>query len=205
MVAAARLRGLYAVTDEALRESLIDAVAEVLEAGVRILQYRDKGDDKPRRETEAIVLRALTHRHNALLIINDDPELAASVAADGVHLGLDDPDVATAREVLGPEAVIGVSCYDSLKLARQAAAAGADYVAFGSVYPSETKPGALHAPLELLSEAKRTLGVPVCAIGGITPGNAEPVLAAGADLLAVISSIFSASDISRAVKAFPVR
>lgn len=199
-----RLHGLYAVTDEALEERLIAAVAEVLEAGVRILQYRDKGDDASRREMEAIVLRALTRRHDALLIINDDPELAVAVQADGVHLGRDDPDVAKARSLLGPEAVIGVSCYDSLESARHAAAAGADYVAFGSMYPSPTKPDATRAPLELLTAAKRELGIPVCAIGGITHVNAGPVLAAGADMLAVISSVFSAPDIQRAVRAFPL-
>lgn len=203
MVAPTRLRGLYAVTDGVLGERLIAAAAEALDAGVRILQYRDKGDNGPRREMEAIVLRALTHRHDALLIVNDDPELAAAVVADGVHLGLDDPDIASARQLLGADAVIGVSCYDSIELARQAVKAGADYVAFGSVYPSSTKPGALHAPLELLTSARQELGVPVCAIGGITPDNAAPVLAAGADMLAVISAIFSAPDISRAVQAFP--
>ena len=199
-----RLHGLYAVTDEALEDRLIAAVAEVLEAGVRILQYRDKGSDASRREMEAIVLRALTRRHDALLIVNDDPELAVSVQADGVHLGREDPDIAQARNLLGPESVIGVSCYDSLELARNAAAAGADYVAFGSVYPSPTKPDAARAPLELLTAAKRELGIPVCAIGGITSVNAGPVLAAGADMLAVVSGVFSASDIQRAVQAFPL-
>jgi thiamine-phosphate pyrophosphorylase len=202
MVAAVRLHGLYAITDEALEERLISAVADALEAGVRILQYRDKGDDVARRGMEALMLRALTRRHDALLIINDDPELAVAVQADGAHLGRDDPDIAEVRRLLGPEAAIGVSCYDSLELARDAAAAGADYVAFGSVYPSTTKPGAVRAPLELLTAAKQELGIPVCAIGGITPANAGPVLAAGADMLAVVSSIFSAPDIQQAVRAF---
>jgi len=204
VVEATRLRGLYAVTDPALNERLIAAVAEALEAGIRIVQYRDKRDDAPRREMEAIMLRALTRRHDALLIVNDDPGLAAAVQADGVHLGRDDPDIAEARQLLGPQAIVGVSCYDSLELARKAAAAGADYVAFGSVYPSSTKPDAVHAPLDLLTAAKRDLGVPVCAIGGIAPANAGPVLAAGADMLAVVSSIFSAPDIQQAVRDFPL-
>lgn len=204
MVMAKRLRGLYAVTDEALEERLVAAVAEALEAGVRILQYRDKGVDAQRREMEAIVLRALTHRHDALLIVNDDPALAADVQADGVHLGRDDPDIAHARRLLGPEAVIGVSCYDSLELARKAAAAGADYIAFGSVYPSSTKPDAARAPLELLRVAKQELGIPICAIGGIIPANAGPVLDAGADMLAVISGVFSVPDIEQAVRSFPL-
>lgn len=204
MVAATRLHGLYAVTDEALDEGLIAAAAEALAAGVRILQYRDKSDDSQRRKMEAIVLRALSRRHDALLIVNDDPALALAVDADGVHLGRDDADIAEARRLLGPRGIIGVSCYDSLELGRSAAAAGADYIAFGSVYPSPTKPDAVYAPLGLLTAAKRELGIPVCAIGGITPGNAGPVLAAGADMLAVISGIFSAPDIERAVRAFPL-
>lgn len=204
MVDATRLQGLYAVTDPALGERLIAAVAEALEAGVRIVQYRDKRGDAPQREMEAIVLRALTRRHDALLIINDDPDLAAAVQADGVHLGRDDTGISEARRLLGPQAVIGASCYDSLELARSAAAAGADYVAFGSVYPSATKPDAVRAPLDLLTAAKQQLGTPVCAIGGIAPTNAGPVLAAGADLLAVVSGIFAAHDIRRAVRAFPL-
>jgi len=204
MVAATRLHGLYAVTDEALDGGLIAAAAEALAAGVRILQYRDKSDDSQRRKMEAIVLRALSRRHDALLIVNDDPALAQAVEADGVHLGRDDTDIAEARRLLGPRAIIGVSCYDSLELGRSAAAAGADYIAFGSVYPSPTKPDAVYAPLGLLTAAKRELGIPVCAIGGINPDNAGPVLAAGADMLAVISGIFSAPDIEQAVRAFPL-
>ncbi len=204
MVEATRLQGLYAVTDPALGDRLIAAVAEALEAGVRIVQYRDKRGDAPQREMEAIVLRALTRRHDALLIVNDDPGLAAAVQADGVHLGRDDADLSGARRLLGPQAVIGASCYDSLDLARSAKAAGADYVAFGSVYPSATKPDAVRAPLDLLTAAKQQLGIPVCAIGGITPTNAGPVLAAGADLLAVVSGIFSGPDIRQAVRAFPL-
>lgn len=201
---ATQLQGLYAVTDEALGERLIEAAAEALEAGVRILQYRDKGDDVQRRQMEASVLCALARRHDALLIVNDDPSLAAAIRADGVHLGREDPDIASARRLLGPKAVIGVSCYDSLELARDAAAGGADYVAFGSVYPSSTKPGAVRASLELLTAAKRELGIPICAIGGITPVNAGTVLAAGADMLAVVSSVFAAPDIQQAVRSFPV-
>lgn len=204
MVVRGGLHGLYALTDERLGGRLAAAAEEALAAGVRLLQYRDKGTDRARRESEAGMLRTLAHRHRALLIVNDDPGLAAAVAADGVHIGRDDPDVAAARRLLGGEAVIGVSCYDSLALAREAVAAGADYVAFGSVYPSSTKPGAVRAPLELVTAAKRELGVPICAIGGITPANAGPVLAAGADMLAVVSSVFSAPDIGKAVRAFGI-
>lgn len=197
-----RLAGLYVLTDERLGEDLPEAVAAALAGGARLVQYRDKGTDAERRESEARMLRELTRRHGAVFIVNDDPALAARVEADGVHLGRDDPGIAAARRLLGDGAIIGVSCYDSLELARGAADAGADYVAFGSVYPSPTKPDAVRAPLELFATAKRALAVPICAIGGITSGNAGPVLAAGADMLAVISSVFSAPDITRAAEAF---
>lgn len=197
-----RLAGLYVLTDERLGERLETAVEAALSGGARLVQYRDKGEDGARREAEGRMLRKLTRRHGALLIVNDDPGLAARVEADGVHLGRDDPGIASARLLLGADAVIGVSCYDSLELARDAVAAGADYVAFGSVYPSPTKPNAVRAPLELLTAAKREFAVSICAIGGITPSKAGPVLAAGADMLAVISSVFSAPDIARAAAAF---
>ncbi len=205
MVDASRLAGLYALTDERLGKRLEAAVAAALMGGARLVQYRDKSRDIERREIEARRLRTLTRRRNALLIVNDDPELAARVKADGVHLGRDDPDIVAVRRLLGPEAVIGVSCYDSLALARDAVAAGADYVAFGSIYASPTKPDAGRAPLSLLRAAKHELGVPVCAIGGITPDNAAPVLATGADLLAVVSAIFFAPDIEQATREFITR
>ncbi|MGH8428402.1 MAG: thiamine phosphate synthase [Gammaproteobacteria bacterium] len=199
------LHGLYVLTDEHLGERLQTAVAAALAGGARLVQYRDKGADAVRHESEARGLRVLTRAHNARLIVNDDPASAAAAEADGVHLGKDDPDIVEARRLLGDEAIIGVSCYDSLQLARDAVAAGADYVAFGSIYPSPTKPDAMHAPLELLAAAKRELAVPICAIGGITLDNAAPVLAAGADILAVISSVFSAPDIERATREFIAR
>lgn len=199
-----RLKGLYVLTDERLGEGLIEAVAAALAGGARLVQYRDKSRDKDRRRAEARQLRELTRRLGALLIVNDDPALAAEVRADGVHLGREDTDIAAARHLLGEAAIIGISCYDSLELGREAAAAGAGYVAFGSVFPSPTKPGAVRAPLELFAAAKRELGVPVCAIGGLTPANAGPVIAAGADMLAVVSAVFFAPDgnIERAARAF---
>ncbi|MGH8274557.1 MAG: thiamine phosphate synthase [Gammaproteobacteria bacterium] len=198
----AQLKGLYVLTDERLGDGLMEAVAATLEGGARLIQYRDKSIDAARREHEARRLRTLTRKYKALLIVNDDPELAAAVEADGVHLGRDDPDVATARALLGVEAVIGISCYDSLDFARDAVAAGADYIAFGSVYPSPTKPDAVRAPLDLLTRAKRELGVPICAIGGITPENAVPVLAAGADMLAVVSAVLFTENPEAAVRRF---
>lgn len=199
MVSAA-LNGLYVLTDERLGPRLEPVAAAALAGGARLIQYRDKRSDAARRRREALALRRLTRAHGALLIVNDDPVLAAEIEADGVHLGRDDPDIGGARRLLGPDAVIGVSCYASLARARTAVAAGAGYVAFGSVFPSPTKPDAAHAPLELFASAKRELAVPLCAIGGITPDNAAVVVAAGADLLAVASAVVFAAEVEAAAR-----
>lgn len=197
---AADLHGLYVLTDERLGARLDQVVTAALAGGARLIQYRDKSRDAARRACEAHALRRLTCAHGALLIVNDDPALAAAVGADGVHLGRDDPDPAGARRLLGAEAIIGVSCYGSLALARAAVATGADYVAFGSIFASPTKPGAERAPLELLRAAKRELDVAVCAIGGIDLDNAPAVAAAGADLLAVVSAVVFAADVEGAAR-----
>jgi thiamine-phosphate pyrophosphorylase len=193
-----QLRGLYAITDESLipASGFAAAVQQCLEGGVRIIQYRDKSADAHKRVQQAQQLRALCRAHQALLIINDDIELAAAVAADGVHLGRDDDAIRHARHALGAHAIIGASCYNQFALAQQAVAAGANYIAFGAFFPSPTKPQALRANLELLAQA-RTLGVPVCAIGGITLENAGTLIEAGADMLAVISALFDGEDIAR--------
>ena len=183
-----KLRGLYAITPQGPR--VLEKVREALEGGVALLQYRRK----PRADAaEARQLAALARRHGVPFIVNDDLELALALDADGVHLGRDDGDLSAARRAL-PGKLLGASCYDRLELAQRAVAAGADYVAFGSVFPSATKPAAVRAPLELLG-AGRALGVPVCAIGGISVENAPRAIAAGAALLAVISDLFDARDI----------
>lgn len=187
-----RIEGVYAVTQPG--PGLEDSVAAVLRGGVRIVQYRDKSADTERRRREAEALQRLCASHGALLIVNDDVELAASVAADGVHLGRDDGGVAAARSRLGPGAWIGVSCYADLDRARRLAAEGADYVAFGSCFPSPTKPESALAPLELLHQGREATGRPTVAIGGINGGNIGDVAAAGADAAAVVSALFSADD-----------
>lgn len=198
----AELRGLYAITDAAPRPAaeLADRVAAALRGGARLVQYRHKGGDAARRLAEARALAQVCARHGAPLIVNDDLQLALQVGAAGVHLGEHDPSIAEARALLGPRAVVGVSCYADLDRARAAAAAGASYVAFGAVFPSPTKPQARRASLELLHEAKRCLPVPVCAIGGITAANAGQAAAAGADLIAVISDLFAAQDVEAAAR-----
>lgn len=193
-----RLRGLYAIADTATigAPDFADAVAAALDGGAAMVQYRDKGDAAARRRQEAATMVRLCRERGALAIVNDDADLALAVDAHGVHLGRDDADPAAVRAGLGADAVIGVSCYDDIGRARRAAAAGADYIAFGSVYPSPTKPDAVHAPLALLGDARAQLGLPVCAIGGITAERAPEVIAAGADLLAIIDDLFTCADIT---------
>lgn len=182
-----KLRGLYAVTPEGAQ--LERKVRQALEGGVALLQYRSKTPD--RAQTLAIV--RLAREFGVPVIVNDDVELALELGADGAHLGRDDGDLRAARERLGSR-ILGASCYDDRALAHAAVAAGADYVAFGSVFASATKPKAVRAPLALFGQAK-SLGVPLAAIGGVTLENAPQLIAAGADLLAVISDLFDAPDI----------
>lgn len=199
-----KLWGLYVITDtvRTQRTALVQAVGAAIAGGARIVQYRDKSCDAKRRLAEASALRALTLAHNVLFLINDDVALAQAVGADGVHLGREDGAIADARVTLGAAAIIGASCYNDFALAEQAALAGADYVAFGAFYPSKTKPHAVPATPALLARARSALHLPLCAIGGITPENAPPLLAAGADMLAVISAVFAAPDIPKAAHAF---
>jgi len=175
-------------------EALLARVEAVLGAGPALLQYRNKRADDPLRYHQAAALAALCHRHGVPLIINDDPQLALRVGAAGVHLGEHDGELATARQRLGPQAIIGVSCYDDLGLALAAAAGGADYVAFGSVFASPTKPNARRASLDLLRSASQALALPICAIGGIGRSSAPALIEAGVDLLAVISDLFEDPD-----------
>jgi len=196
--------GLYAITDAALipDDRLIAAVEQAILGGARLIQYRDKSLDAARRLTQASALEKLCRCHAVPLIINDDVELAARVGAAGVHVGRDDPAFAVARARLGQNAIIGVSCYDRLDLARAAAQAGADYIAFGAFFPSPTKPAETRAPLELPRQARAALNVPIVAIGGITPDNAPLLLDAGVDALAVVSAVFAQPDIQAAARRF---
>ncbi|WJW75231.1 thiamine phosphate synthase [Thiohalobacter sp. IOR34] len=199
-----RLHGLYAITDSGLIPPgrLTTAVAAALRGGARVVQYRDKSDAAGRRLAEATALATLCRAQGALFLVNDDVELAAACGAHGVHLGREDSALETARRRLGAEAVIGVSCYDDLQRARQAAAAGADYLAFGRFFPSRTKPDAVPASPALLQEAKAELGLPLVAIGGITPDNGGQLIAAGADMLAVVHGVFGQPDIEAAAERF---
>lgn len=198
-----KLRGLYAITPEQPDgDRLLADVEAALAGGCRLLQYRDKLSDMPERVRRAHALRNLTRRFGARLLINDDLALAALVGADGAHLGGTDGNLAAARAILGPGKILGASCYADFAAAERATAAGADYIAFGAVYPSPTKPQASRAGLELFSRARAELATTTCAIGGITLSGAAPLITAGADLLAVITDLFSAPDIAARAAAY---
>lgn len=198
-----KLRGLYAITPEQPDGArLLRDVEAALTGGCRIVQYRDKISPMPEQVARAHALRVLTRRFDACLLINDDLALTRLVDADGTHLGGEDGNLAAARAILGPKKILGASCYANFSAAQSAAAAGADYVAFGAVYPSPTKPLAARATVDLFLQAKTTLTVPTCAIGGITLANAAPLIAAGADLLAVITDLFNAPDTAARAAAY---
>lgn len=189
------MRGLYVLTDPDLipDAELAGRVRQAIEGGASAVQYRDKRADHDGHLERARALRTVTRELGVSLIVNDDPALAAEVDADGVHLGRDDPGFAHARSIVGRR-LIGVSCYDDLDRAVAAQADGADYVAFGSFYPTGTKNDTVPASLELLRRARASLRIPIVAIGGITPDNGAPLIAAGADALAVVSAVFGGDD-----------
>jgi thiamine-phosphate pyrophosphorylase len=199
------LSGLYAITPDALLRDpprLLAAVAAAVRGGARLIQYRDKFHTGDARLALARALRQTCHAGGARLIVNDDAQLAHAAGADGVHLGAGDGSLAAARAQLGVQALIGATCGNSLDRARAAIAEGADYVAFGRLFASNTKPDAPPAELATLRAARRELATPVCAIGGITPDNAPQVIAAGADLIAAVDGVFGAADIEAAARAY---
>ena len=195
--------GLYAVTpDVADTPGLLATAEAVLAGGARLLQYRNKSASTALRLAQARALLALCREYQVPLIINDYLDLALALDADGLHLGAEDGSLAAARARLGPDKILGASCYDQLQNALQAERLGADYVAFGSLFSSSVKPGAVRAPLALLRDAKRRLSAPVVAIGGITLDNAPQLIAAGADGIAVVSALFGADDVKLAARRF---
>ncbi|MFN5745948.1 MAG: thiamine phosphate synthase [Methylococcaceae bacterium] len=197
-------QGLYAITSEGYPHlvSLINATHSVIRGGAQVIQYRRKLVTDPLSEAQALfnICRAAA----IPFIINDNVALAVMIGADGVHLGKDDADLGWARERLGPNAIIGLSCYNSVERALEAQAQGADYVAFGRFFPSATKPNAPCADVTTLVEAKNRLEIPIVAIGGITPANGPGLIAAGADVLAVVDGVFGQENPERAAAAFRV-
>ena len=202
---AARIRrGLYAITDTALLTDkvLVERVEQAIRGGATLIQYRDKQLSPGERHQQAAALAGLCGKHGVPLVINDDVMLAVAVGAAGVHLGEHDTDLQAARRQLGPDAIIGVSCYNRVDLAVQAAGNGADYVAFGRFFPSNTKPGAVQATPALLIGARQAVDLPIVAIGGITPENGRELINAGADMLAVIHGVFGQPDVEAAARRY---
>jgi len=198
-----RISGIYAITpDTEDTAQLIANVSAALAGGIRLVQYRNKSGSAQLRRYQCEALLERVQAVSATLIVNDDTQLALDMRASGVHLGKGDGSVADARRLLGRDAIIGVSCYNDFDRAREQEQAGADYVAFGSFYPSITKPAAVSASLDLLSLAKSQLRIPVVAIGGIDRNNAMLLLESGADAVAVVSALFSVDDIVQEAHAF---
>ena len=197
------LRGLYAITPDGIsRDGLRALISAYADGGGIWLQYRDKSADPATRTSGAAAAAEFCKLCGVRLIINDDVDLALEVGADGVHLGGDDGDLRAARRRIGPGRILGASCYDRVSLAVAARESGVDYVALGAVYPSTTKPGAVRVTLDLIGRARREAGLPVVAIGGIRLDNVAPVIAAGADMVAVITDLFGAPDVAARTAGF---
>lgn len=195
--------GLYGITDPELLpgEQLFSGVEAALRGGAVLIQYRDKTATPTQRSQRAARLIELCRVYGCPLIINDDYALAQASGAAGVHMGQGDGSLTAARGVLGPDKLLGATCHSSISLAQEAAAAGANYLAFGRFYGSRTKQQAPAAALSVLTDAQ-SLGLPIVAIGGLTLANAEPVITAGADLLAVVHGLFAAPDIEARARQF---
>lgn len=189
------LKGLYLVTpdwDDTAR--LVEVSDAALRGGAALLQYRHKTADAAQRREQAGALLALCRRQGKPFIINDYPELCVELDADGVHVGGTDAAVAAVRALVGPDRIVGASCYGSFELAQAAQQAGASYVAFGGFYPSRIKKYEVSTPVDIVTRARDALAVPNVVIGGMTRENSAPLVAAGADMVAVISSVYFADD-----------
>lgn len=188
--------GLYAITPN-MRDAavLLKKVEQVLKGGCALLQYRDKTSSSKDRRLRADDIHTLCLRYGVPLIINDDAQLALACHAEGVHLGQSDGCIEEVRQLLGDRAIIGVTCHHNVELAIAAEAQGADYVAFGRFFNSSTKPGAPLATPAILLEAKRSITIPITAIGGFTLDNAQSIIHAGADYIAVVDDVFSSENI----------
>jgi len=197
------MQGLYLVTpnwDDT--EQLLAVTEQALKAGVALLQYRHKDASPALRREQGGALRELCHKYSVPFLVNDHVALCRELGADGVHLGGTDAPLAEVRASLGPNKLIGASCYGELARAQAAQAAGASYVAFGGFYPSKVKQYAVTTQPSILRHAREVISVPLCVIGGMTPHNAAPLVAEGAQLVAAITSVYLAEDVTAAVREF---
>lgn len=195
MTSSEQLHGLYVITDpELCKDNLLQQAEQALRGGAKILQYRNKRASEQQKREEATALQLLCKTYHCIFIINDDVDLAKTVNADGVHIGQSDAALLHARQVLGPDKIIGVSCNNQLEWALTAQQHGADYIAFGRFFASSTKPEAPPAAITLLKEGHARLHIPIVAIGGVTQENASELIEAGADMIAVIHGVFGQPD-----------
>lgn len=190
------MKGLYVITDEKLTpyDKILDMVQQALEGGAKFVQLRDKNNTDDFLFEYGLKLKQLCHQYGAYFIVNDRVELALKLDADGVHVGEEDENIEKVMEMMRGK-IVGVSCYGSVERAKQMQQAGASYVAFGSFYFSPTKPKSKTVPKEIIPQAKRELSIPVCVIGGITVERAKELVELGADIVAVISDIWTADNI----------
>lgn len=195
--------GIYAITDceNITPDELLRKTDIILKAGIALFQYRNKTEDKERKLGLALELQTLCQHYKTPFIVNDDLNLAKEIDADGIHLGQHDTNIDTARKILGNK-IIGISCYNDFNRAILAERSGADYIAFGSFFPSTTKPEAAKADIELIIKSKEKFNIPVVAIGGITPENGKQLIDAQVDFLAIISGIYSPTDTIEATLAY---
>ena len=198
-----KLSGLYLVTpDWDDTAKMLDCSEQALRSGVTILQYRHKTANAALRLEQARALQALCRRHGCLFIINDHVDLCLELDADGIHVGGTDASVATVRTAVGPDKIVGASCYGDLELAHRSHREGASYVAFGGFYPSRIKKYPVTTPVEIVSQSKLEIALPVVVIGGMTIDNCQPLIAAGADMVAAISSVYMAENPELASREF---
>lgn len=199
------MKGLYLVTpDWDDTEKLVAASEQAIAGGASVLQYRHKTATHELRMEQAAALLALCRRLNVPLIINDHTALCEQLDADGIHVGGTDASVAQVRAILGEDKIVGASCYGDLQLARDAAAAGASYVAFGGFYPSRVKKYEVTTPPYIITRALSEIDLPLCVIGGMTPNNARPLIELGAHSVAAISSVYAAANHRAAAEEFAV-
>lgn len=197
------MNGLYIVTpDWDDTERLLRVSEQALQGGATLLQYRHKSADAALRLVQASALQALCRRYARPFIINDYVELCLELDADGIHVGGTDASVAAVRAAVGPGKIVGASCYGSLQMARDAHLAGASYVAYGGFYPSKVKKYPLTTSIDILAQSKAEIPLPSVVIGGMTRQNSAPLVAAGADMVAAISSVYLADDPQAAAQEF---
>ena len=197
------IKGLYVITpDMTDLNTLIHKTKLAIEGGAFMVQYRSKMQDRVVKMQQCAAILRLCREYDVPCIINDDVEMCHILEADGVHLGVNDDNIAEVRRILGEDAIIGSSCYDQLERAKQAQKEGASYVAFGAMFPTPTKPRAPRATLALLKEAKSEIHIPIVAIGGITVNNAHDVIETGIDAIAVITSLYEAKSIKETAETF---